>query len=394
MKYNFDQVPDRMNTFSYKWDCNKEEFPHRPDAIPMWVADTDFPCPVEIVNAIRNRAEHPIYGYSTLAEDSERLVAAWQKNRNGWEIDPSWVTYTNGVVPALSMAVRAFAKVGEGVIIMSPVYYPFKNTVVGNHRVLRENHMKYDGERWGIDFEELEKLAAMPDTKLLLLCNPHNPLCRVLEKEELLRIGEICLKHQVLIMSDEIHGDLVFKGFRHIPIASLSSQISNITITATAPSKTFNIAGLQMSAIICENEELRNKFLEALGFENIASVFGAVGLKAAYGEPGCVEYLEQLLEYLWGNYLALDEGFKKDMPKIQVQRPEATYLMWLDCRELAMTDEELYHFFVEEAGVGIEMGNLFGGNTAGYVRMNIGCSRVTIEECPRRLEQAYKNHGF
>ncbi|MCI8598768.1 MAG: pyridoxal phosphate-dependent aminotransferase [Lachnospiraceae bacterium] len=394
MNYNFDKVPDRRNTFSHKWDYNKFEFPERPDAIPMWVADMDFPCPVEIVNAVRERAEHPIYGYGTMAEDSERLVAAWQKSRHGWEIAPSWVTYTNGVVPALSMAVRAFAEAGEGVIIMSPVYYPFHKTVVNNSRVLRKNYMKYDGKRWGIDFDELEKLAAMPDTKLLVLCNPHNPLCRVFEKEELLKIGEICLKHHVLIMADEIHEDLVFKGYRHIPIASLSSEISNITITATAPSKTFNIAGLQMSAIICENEELKEKFLSALGFDCIPSIFGAVGLKAAYGEPGCVEYLEQVLDYMWENYQVLDQGLKEKAPKIHVQKPEATYLMWLDCRELGLSDEELYHFFVNEAGVGIEMGHLFGEEITGYVRMNIGCNRATIHQCIKQIEEVYVAHGF
>lgn len=394
MKYDFDHVPDRNGTNSYKWDFREEVFPGHSDVIPMWVADTDFPCPKEITDAVQARAQHPIYGYSSLPSDTAETVAAWQQKRNGWKIDPSWVTYTGGVVPALSMAVRAFAKPGEGVMIMSPVYYPFRSTIENNHRALRDCKMKFDGKRWKIDFNQMEELAALPDTRLLILCSPHNPLCRVFEREELEKVAEICLKNDVLILSDEIHSDLVFPGSKHIPIASLGSEISQHTITATAPSKTFNIAGLQMSAIICENPEIREKFTEALGFEFIPSVFGIEGIQAAYGMPGCEEYLDQLLNYLWGNYETLDRKSKKNTPAIRVQRPEATYLMWLDCQDLGLSDQELYDFFVVEAGVGIEMGNVFGGDSAGYVRMNIGCTRATVEECCRRIAATYRRHGF
>ena len=394
MGFCFDSVPDRHGTLSYKWDCNKEEFPQRPDAIPMWVADTDFPCPPAIVEAVQKRAAHPIYGYSTLSEDSAALVAAWQEKRNGWKIDPGWITYTSGVVPALSMAVRAFAAPGEGVIIMSPVYYPFRRTIVHNHRVVRECRMRHDGERWSVDFAELSRLAAMQDTKLLILCSPHNPLCRVFTRAELEKIAEICLQNGMLILSDEIHSDLIFRGQKHIPIASLSPEVCARTITATAPSKTFNIAGLQMSAIICSDDTLRERFTAALGFEFIPSVFGAAALQAAYRSAESEAYVDALMDYLWDNYLALDEALRSYMPKIHVQRPEATYLMWLDCRALGLDDEALYRFFVDEAGVGIEIGNIFGGESAGFVRMNIGCTRATIAECCRRLREAYENHHF
>lgn len=190
--YNFDLVPDRRGTGSFKWDGMEKEFPTRPDAIPLWIADTDFPCPRSVSDAVLKRAAHPVYGYCSESEETARAVAAWEKKRNQWQIDPSWVTYSNGVVTALSMAVRAFAGEGEGVMIMSPVYYPFRNVIVNNHRRVRESRMKYDGTQWMVDFEEMEQLAAMPDTKLLLLCSPHNPLCRVFKREELERIGEIC----------------------------------------------------------------------------------------------------------------------------------------------------------------------------------------------------------
>ena len=394
MDFCFDEFPDRYGTYSYKWDCNKLEFPQRPDATPMWVADMDFPCLPGIVKAITERAAHPIYGYSAMPAQGAELVKAWQKKRNDWDIDPAWVTYTNGVVTALSMAVRAFAAEGEGVILMSPVYYPFKNNIVHNHRALRDCPMQFDGERWVVNFALLEKLTAEPSTKLLLLCSPHNPLCRVFTREELLRIAEICLKHNVKIFSDEIHSDLIFQGHKHIPIASLSPEIADITITATAPSKTFNIAGLQMSAIITSNPELREQFTAALGFDCIASLFGVVGFMAAYGDPDAEKYVDQLTAYLWGNYEVLDRTLRDSAPGIRVLRPEATYLMWLDCRALGMDDETIERFFVEEAGIGIEMGNLFGDNGTGYVRMNIGCPRSVIESCAQRIAQAYHAHGF
>ncbi len=394
MNYDFDNVPDRIGTFSYKWDSRGKEFPDNPEVIPMWVADTDFPCPREIVESIVERAQHPIYAYSSLNPDSSKLVAGWQKKRHGWEIDPSWVTYSSGVVPAINRAVLAFTEKKDGIIIQSPVYYPFKNTVVGDDRTLYENNLVYDGEKWVINYEELEEMASKDDVKLLIFCNPHNPVCRVFTEEELRRVGEICLKHHVLIFADEIHSDLVYKGYKHIPIASLSKEISNITVTAMAPSKTFNVAGLQTSTIIVENEELRNRFDMADAVFYIPNLFGAVALKAAYGSPGCADYVDELMEYLWENYQILEKGFQELTPLIHCQKPEATYLMWIDCRELGLTEEELWKFFVVDAGVGIEMGNVFGSIGKGFVRMNIGCTKATIKECIKHLGEVYKKRNF
>lgn len=394
MKYNFDNVPDRRGTFSFKWDTLEEEFPDNPDVIPMWVADTDFPCPREIVSSIAERAQHPIYAYSTLNPDSSRFVADWQMKRNNWQIDPSWITYSAGVVPAINRAVLALTEKNDGVIIQPPVYYPFKNTIIKNGRTLLENNLIYDGEKWVIDYEGLEELASRDDAKLLIFCNPHNPIGRVYSEEELRKVGEICLKHNVMIFSDEIHSDLTYSGHKHIPIASLSEEIGNIILTAMSPSKTFNIAGLQISMIIVGNDAMRERFDNEDAAFFIPNLFAAVALEAAYSNGGCEDYVDELMEYLWGNYLLLEEGLRQHAPKIKCQRPEATYLIWVDCKELGLSEEELRKFFVQEARVGIEMGNVFGESGEGFIRMNIGCTRAVIQECINRIGKAYKERGL
>lgn len=396
MKYNFDQVVDRKNSLSYKWDSMESMFPGEKDLIPMWVADMDFPCPQEIVQAIVDRANHPIYGYGMIPSEVSKLVAEWQQSRNGWTIDPAWVSYSNGIVPALSIMVTAFTKPGDGVIIQPPVYYPFKEAAVKNGRKLVENPLVFDGQRWVIQYDLLEEQAADPNNKILILCNPHNPVGRVFTKEELTKVGEICGRHGVLIASDEIHSDLIYPGNRHIPIACLSEEFAQNSVTAVSPSKTFNVAGLQMSAIIIPNPELKKIFDAELNhhFTYIPALFGVVGIQAAYSHPGCVDWLEQLLDYLWGNYTYLDTELKKRTPKIKCQRPEGTYLLWLDCRELGLDVDSLNDFFIKEAKIGIENGVLFGGDSAGYIRMNIGCPRSLLRRCLDQLEAAYQARAF
>lgn len=396
MSFNFDCAPERRNTFSYKWDARAQEFPENPDVIPVWVADMDFACPDAIVEAIQKRAANPVYGYGTLPLNTSELVTDWQRKRNGWSVDPSWVVYSNGVVPAINMAVAAFTQRDEGVLIQTPVYYPFMDAIRNNRRRLVENRLLYDGERYTIDFEDLERCAARPDTKLMILCNPHNPVGRVYTEEELRRIGEICLRHRVVLFADEIHSDLVYtsQGHRHIPIASLSPEISQNTLTAMAPSKTFNIAGLQISAIISENPNLRYEFGAANGFSYVPALFGAVGLTAAYSDPACEAYVDELTDYLWGNFEALDNILRTRTPRIRCIRPEATYLMWIDCRDLHLSDAELRKLWVEEAGVGIELGSVFGEVGEGFIRFNIGSPRAVIVECAERIARVYENHAF
>lgn len=395
MKYNFDNWIDRKDTMSQKWDAQETNFPDNPGALPMWVADMDFPCPRPIVDAVVKRAAHPIYGYSKIGSDSAGLSARWQKKRRGWDVDPDWITFSNGIVPALNAIVTAFTKPGEGVIIQPPVYYPFREAVENNGRTLVNNNLVYKDGKWGINFEKLEKLAAEENNKLLLFCHPLNPVSRVLTKEELFKVADICVRNQVLIAADEIHNDLVFPHCRFYSLASLSGEIASQTITATAPSKTFNIAGLQMSALIIPNKELKKKFEEEMQRRcYIPNLFGSVAFEAAYSHPECEEYLEQLLEYLWGNYLYTDEYLKKYMPGITCQKPDATYLLWLDFRKLKMKGKELETFCLKEAGLALDSGEWFGGEGEGYMRINIGCPRSLLRQALEQLKEAYDKRGF
>lgn len=396
MKYDFDEVINRNATLSYKWEARDVNFPKNPQALPFWVADMDFPCPEPIVKAIQKRAEHPIYGYTKTSDNSKAAVAAWEKKRNNWDVRPEWVSFTNGIVPALSTMVAAFTDPGDGVIIQPPVYYPFAESIENNERNIVNNNLVYDGKQWNINFEELEELAADPKNKLLLFCHPLNPVSRVMSEEELRRVAEICLKHQVILAVDEIHSDLVFRHCKFRSMAALGKEVEKICVTAAAPSKTFNIAGLQMSAIIIPDEQLRAKFQKELQKRvlYIMNVFGAAAFDVAYTDPGCEEYLEQLIDYLWGNYVYLDGYLKENMPKIKCQKPDATYLLWLDFRELGLDDEELETFCLEEAGVAFDAGKWFGGKGNGFMRINIGCPKSLLKEGLELLKAAYQKRNF
>lgn len=396
MKYDFDKMIDRTGTLSYKWEARDINFPDNPQALPFWIADMDFPCPDPIVKAIQKRAAHPIYGYSKVSDNSRSLVAAWEKKRNGWDVSPEWVSFTNGIVPALSSMAAAFTEPGDGIIIQPPVYYPFRESIENNGRKVVNNNLIFDGEKWSINFEELEELAEEPENKLLLFCHPLNPVSRVLEVEELQRIADICFKNHVVLAVDEIHSDLVYRHCKFHSMAALSKEVEQICVVATAPSKTFNIAGLQMSAIIIPNEELREKFQKEIEKRvlYIANLFGATAFEAAYSDPECEEYLEQLIDYLWENYLFLDQFLKEHMPKIKCQKPDATYLLWLDFRELGLDDAELESFCLKEAGVAFDVGKWFGGDGEGFMRINIGCPRSILAQGLEQLKDAYQKRGF
>lgn len=396
MKYNFDEMLDRNGTLSYKWDGRSIDYPDNPEALPFWIADTDFPCPRPIVKAVQERAAHPIYGYSKVSDDSKALIAAWEKKRNGWDAKPEWVTFTNGIVPALSAIVAAFTEPGDGVIIQPPVYYPFRESVINNDRTVVNNDLIFDGEKWTINFEELEELAAKPENKLLLFCHPLNPVSRVLSEEELRRVGEICVRHHVILAVDEIHSDLIYRHCTFHSMAALSKEIEQNCIVATSPSKTFNIAGLQLSAILIPNKNLLKAFEKETTKRVLymANLFGATAFQAAYSDPECEEYLEQLIDYLWDNYLFLDQYLKEHMPKIKCQKPDATYLLWLDFRELGLSDEELQKFCLEEGNIALDAGAWFGGDGSGFMRLNTGCSRSLLKQGLDRLAAAYQKRGF
>jgi len=376
MKYDFDKLVDRKGTASYKWDQSDKLF-GRADILPLWVADMDFQPPREVVEAIETRAKQGIYGYTFRTEGYYDAIIGWLSRRHGWEVRQEWLSSSPGVVPALSLAVLAFTEPGDGVILQSPVYYPFYDVIKMNGRTVVDNPLQLRDGRYRIDFELLER-QAREGAKLLLLCSPHNPGGRVWEREELERIGEICLKYGVLVIADEIHHDLVFTGHKHIPFASLSEQLANISITCIAPSKTFNLAGLQSAAAIIPNEQLRAKYNHLLKTLSIhmESYFGLTATEASYKYGD--EWLDQLLEYLEGNLQTLLDFVAERLPQVKAVKPEGTYLVWLDCTAISDDPQTLKKLMFEQAGVAFTEGSIFGKQGAGYLRVNIACPRALM----------------
>jgi len=355
----------------------------------MWVADTDFRCPQPVVDAIKKRMDHMIYGYPYVVPEFKQVTIDWIGRRHGWMLNPDWIVFATGIVPVFNTMVQAFTEPGDEVIIQGPVYHPFGFAVVDNDRVISNNSLIYQDGRYSIDFDDLERRAKNPETKLLFLCNPHNPVGRVWNREELSRIAEICVTHDVIMISDEIHSDLMLFGSRHVPIASLDSRYAMNTVTCYAPSKTFNTAGLRGSSIVIPNPEIR-KGLEVQFKKNRSiqqNVFAVPAYVAAYTE--CDDYLEHLLAYLEGNVRFLDEYLREKMPKIRLVRPEATYLMWLDCTELGIAGDELADFFINKSLVAVSRGDGFGLEGVRFIRLNIGCPRSTLK---RALEQIHSQY--
>lgn len=389
MQYNFDEIINRRHTQSSKWD-NVGARVGNSDALPMWVADTDFRCPQPVVDVVKARAEHAVYGYPFVVPEFRTATTNWVKKRHGWEIDPNWVVFATGIVPVFNTMVQAFTRPGDEVIVQRPVYHPFGYSIEDNDRVISDNSLIYRDGRYTVDFEDLERRAANSKAKLFFLCNPHNPVGRVWTEEELRKMAEICLKHQIIMISDEIHSDLVLFGHRHIPISSLDERYQMNTVTCYAPSKTFNIAGLRGSGIVVPNPEIRKK-LEAQFKRNRSiqqNVFAVPAYVAAYEE--CEDYLEQLLPYLEDNATYLEQFLKSHMPKIKLVAPEATYLMWLDCSETGLSGDALAHFFVQESKVAVSRGDGFGPQGADFVRLNIGCPRTTLEEGLQQILEQYR----
>ncbi|MDD5083094.1 MAG: pyridoxal phosphate-dependent aminotransferase [Dehalococcoidales bacterium] len=399
MKYDFDKVIDRRQTGCAKWDMVESIFGDK-DVLPMWVADMDFPVAAPITEAIRRRAEHEIYGYTVPgASVIESVVErVWQKY--GWKIQPEWVVFTPGVVPALHVAVRAFTHPGDHVIAQGPVYYPFWAAIRDNGCTPADNELRLVNGRYEMDFADLRnrfrpREAMMPSPSrvaMMILCSPHNPVGRVWREEELAQVGDIAREKDIIVVSDEIHCELLFRGSKHIPFASLSPEIEQISITCMAPSKTFNIPGLQASSIIIPNQKLRNAFNAArAGILPQPNTFGLVALEAAYRYGD--EWLEQLLDYLQGNLEFLIAYVSRNIPRLKVIKPEGTYLVWLDCRELGMGPMELRKFMRQRAKVGLDDGYLFSPGGAGFQRMNIACPRATLREALQRIERAVSDLG-
>lgn len=388
MKYNFDEIINRENTASVKFDLRKEIFENE-DVIPMWVADMDFKTPDFIIRAIKERLNHEIFGYSIRPKSYYTSIINWLKRRHEWEIQEEWISFSPGIVPAINMAVMAFTKPGDKIIVQPPVYFPFFSAINNNNRELVENPLKLKNERYHFDFHDLEK--KLEDAKMLILSNPHNPGGSVWSKDELKKLGELCVKHQVLIMSDEIHADLVFKENKFTPLASISNAIANYTVTFIAPSKTFNMAALATSSVICSNMELKEKYDKVLDTIHIGmgNVFGTVASEAAYTYGD--EWLDQLITYLTENLDLAQEYFKEKIPQIKMMRPEGTYLVWLNCSGLDLKGKDIKNFMIEDAGLGFNDGRMFGTGGDGFMRMNIACPKQRLLDALIRIEKAINN---
>jgi cystathionine beta-lyase len=399
MNYAFDEEIDRRGTNSVKWEFvmgendllhweRTDRFLGEQRVLPLWVADMDFRCPQAVIEALRSRVEHGIYGYSAPTKAFFDSVVHWMDRRNGWQVQPEWICTSPGVVPALHLLVRTYLQPGDKVLIQPPVYYPFFSAITNNGCEIAPNALLYENGKYSMDFKNLEELARDPGVKMAILCSPHNPVGRVWSQTELARFGDICIKNNLLVASDEIHGDIIYSGHTFTPFAKISPEFARHSIICTAPSKTFNLAGLQTSCIFIPDEELRAAFKQTLlstGLFGLNS-FGVIALQAAYehGEA----WLEQVLSYIEAN-LAFLEGFiSEHISQIDVVRPEGTYLVWLDCRRLGLGKLELKKLMLEEARVYLDEGFLFGPQGEGFERINIACPRSILVEALERIREA------
>ena len=387
MNFNFDKIVVRKGSSCIKYD-GMGKFLGAEDALPMWVADMDFLTPEYITEAIIAKARHGIFGYPMREESYFTSLQAWLERRHQWKVERDWITFSPGVVPAVNMAVLAYTQPGDKIITQPPVYFPFFTAVTDHKRTLVYNNLVLREGRLCMDMENLEFLAK-DGAKMLILSNPHNPGGSVWTRDELAQMAAICLKYDVLILSDEIHCDLIFKPFRHIPVASLSQEISMQTITTVAPSKTFNLSGLSSSSVIIENDSLRRKFNSTIDHLHIGggNIFGNIASEEAYLHGDT--YVDELMEYLAGNMETLESFVAEHLPKIKVVRPESTFLVWLDCRDMGMNDKDLNEFFLHKAKVGLNPGVMFCPCGEGFMRMNIGCPVATLSEGLNQIKDAF-----
>ena len=385
--YNFDKKINRENSHSVKYDLRKLYF-GKADVIPMWVADMDLETPHFIKDAIMQRADHSIYGYSIKPNSYYKSIQNWLQTEHQWEVKKNEICFSPGVVPGIVLSIMAFTNPGDQIVVQPPVYFPFFISVKDNNRKLIHNQLIEKDNYYTIDFDDLEKKLSDPKTKMLIVSNPHNPVGRVWDKEELTKMVDLCYKYQVIILSDEIHSDLILKGHKHIPLTSLSSKAKEISLSFMAPSKTFNIAGLSTSFLVVQNIKLRKKYhakVESYHL-NMGNVFGNVALEAAYdyGKP----WLTELLSHLEKNTETVDVFLKTHLPQITLEKPQATYLLWLNCKALGLNDEDLSKFFIQDASLGFNNGSTFGQGGSGYMRMNIACPTSMVEQALKQLKEA------
>lgn len=386
MNYNFDTIIDRSNNFAAKWSEMDKKYGTN-DLIPMWVADMDFKAAPCIIDALRNRLEQGIYGYTTRPNSYNESIVNWVSRRFGWNIKSEWLVFSPGVIPAISILIQELTNEGDKIMIQEPVYSPFNSVVKDNKRELVISPLKkLEDGNYVMDYEDIE--AKIKDVKIFILCNPHNPVGRVWTKEELKQLGDICIKHNVKVISDEIHSDIIFKGYKHIPFASICKEFEQNSITCMAPTKTFNIAGLQMSQVILPNEDDYKALDSAFARIDIRrnNAFSLVATEAAYNHGE--EWLTDFIDYLEGNMDFAVDYIEKNMPKLKVRKPQGTYLLWVDFSELGLSDYEVAKFLVENAKVALNNGPSFGIGGQGYQRINLACPRSMVEEALTRIKNA------
>ena len=396
--YNFDKIINRKGTNCLKYDYAVER--GKPaDVLPLWVADMDFTVSEEITKSLHAAVDHGIYGYTQPKDAYYNAITNWMEKNHNWKTKREWIMKTPGVVFALGAAVKAFTKPGDAVLIQNPVYYPFTNIIRDNDRRVIDNTLVYEKRvtegksQYSIDYEDFERKIVQENIKLFILCNPHNPVGRVWTREELQQLGEICLRHHVIVVSDEIHNDFVYPGFEHTVFANVDPRFTEFTVTCTAPSKTFNLAGFQISNIFISHETLRGAFqkeIDKTGYDE-PNALGAVACEAAY--RGGQEWLDQLRAYLLENLNFLRAYLQEKIPQIHLVEPEGTYLVWLDCSELGISGKELDQFIVEKAGLWLDGGAMFGPSGADFQRVNIACPRATLELALDKLKAAVDNLG-
>ncbi|USK74675.1 PatB family C-S lyase [Peribacillus frigoritolerans] len=385
----FEEQINRENSGSAKWDKNfLTSLYGREDVLPMWVADMDFPSPEGIQKALMERLNHPIFGYTVPSETVFTEIQSWLKDRHSWQIDTKWISFSSGVVSAIGTTIQAFTNPGDKILLQSPVYTPFFDMIKNNDREVVNSHLIIEKDRFEIDFSDFEdKLKS--GVKLFLFCSPHNPGGRVWTKDELLRIGELCEKYDVIIVSDEIHADLFHTTSKHYPIGSLSEKLADRTVTLMAPSKTFNIAGLQASFLITSNERLQKQLQMAqtkLAFHGL-NIFALTAMEAAYREG--LEWLEDMIGYIEENIKVAEEFIAAEIPSLHVMHPEASYLLWIDCRDLGLNDKEIKDRLIHQGKLALEPGSKYGPGGEGFVRMNLGCTRSVLMDGLNRLKLAF-----
>ena len=384
--YNFDEIVNRRGTNCVKWDVENED-----GIIPMWVADMDFPAAPAIRKAVEARAKHGVYGYTIVPDSYYRAITSWFKRRHGWTIDKEWLIYTTGVIPAISAAIKALTMPGEQVLIQTPVYNCFFSSIKNQGCQILENPLKRNGNSYVVDWDDFERKCADEKTTVFLLCNPHNPSGRVWTKAELARMNEICLRHRVAVVSDEIHCELVMPGNKFTPFAAVNEDCKTNGVTLNSPTKNFNIAGLQIANIVCANPVWRRRIGRAINIFEVCDVnpFGPVALEAAYNDSE--NWMDELNEYLFANYQLLCDTFAKELPQYEVMRLEGTYLVWVDVRPSGLTSDEVTEKLLKEGRVQVNSGTMYGQTTGeGYVRINIACPRATLIEGLKRMVNVLK----